>query len=478
MTAHDKKLAALEAANSPIRVALVGAGVTARMIALQLRTPVPGIRLVAISNRHVPRAIEAFGGSGVREAESVADLEDAIASGHPCVVGDPHLVCRATNVDVVIEVTGTIEFGAGVALAAIRHGKHVVLVNAELDSTLGPILKFHADRAGVVITNTDGDEPGVAMSLLRYVRSLGLRPVAAGNLKGLIDPYRTPLTQQEFAARHQQNAAKVTSFADGTKLAMECTILANATGFRVGRRGMYGPACAHVREMTRLLPLEQLVGQGLVDYALGAEPHTGAFVLVYEPDRRKQKELAYYKMGDGPVYAFYTPYHLPHLQIAATIASAALDGDATVAPRGAPVCEVATLAKRALAAGEVLDGIGGFSTYGVIENAPVFADQNLLPMGVAEGCRLRRAIARDQPLTYADVELPPGRLCDALRTEQTQRFQPQPSLELLHENSPLLRWPGHAPARHARTGSEANGDDRLSPVAVASDEVLRPLRAP
>ena len=176
--------------------------------------------------------------------------------------------------------------------------------------------------------------------------------------------------------------------------------------------------------MTRLLPLDQLLKHGLVDYALGAEPHTGAFVLVHEPDRRKQKALAYYKMGDGPLYAFYTPYHLPHLQIAATIASAALGGDATVAPLGAPVCEVATLAKRALPAGEVLGGIGGFDTYGVIENAPAFDAQHLLPIGVAEGCRLRRAITRDQPITYADVDLPPGRLCDALRAEQALRFNP------------------------------------------------------
>lgn len=426
MTANDKKLAALEAANTPIRVALVGAGVTAQMIARQLRTPVPGMRLVAISNRNVARAIEAFGCPDVREAESLVALEDGISDEIPCVVADSSLVCRATNIDVVVEVTGTIEFGAQVALAAIRHGKHVVLVNAELDSTLGPVLKFHADRAGVVITNTDGDEPGVAMTLLRYVRSLGLRPVAAGNLKGMIDHYRTPITQQEFAVRHNQNAAKVTSFADGTKLAMEATILANATGFRVGQRGMFGPACAHVREMTQLLPLNLLLEHGLVDYALGAEPHTGAFVLVYEDDRRKRKELAYYKMGDGPLYAFYTPYHLPHIQIAATIASAALDGDATVAPLGGPVCEVATLAKRDLIAGEILDGIGGFTAYGVIENAPDFASRNLLPMGVAEGCRLHRSIARDQPITYDDVERPAGRLCDQLRLEQAARFAAPP----------------------------------------------------
>jgi predicted homoserine dehydrogenase-like protein len=189
------------------------------------------------------------------------------------------VVCKAANIDVVVEVTGTVEFGAQVAAACIAHRKHVVLVNAELDSTVGPVLKHQADRAGVVITNTDGDEPGVAMTLLRYVKTVGLRPVAAGNLKGIIDRYRTPDTQREFAAKHNQDAAKVTSFADGTKLSMEATILANATGFRVGQRGMYGPKCAHVRDMAGLLPSQQLLSSGLVDYALGAEPHTGVELL-------------------------------------------------------------------------------------------------------------------------------------------------------------------------------------------------------
>jgi predicted homoserine dehydrogenase-like protein len=139
-----------------------------------------------------------------------------------------------------------------------------------------------------------------------------------------------------------------------------------------------------VKEMVNLLPMDQLLGGGLIDYALGAEPHTGAFVLVYEEHPKKRKELAYYKMGDGPLYAFYTPYHLPHIQIASTIARAALFGDATVTPIGAPVCEVAATAKRDLKAGEVLDGVGGFVTYGVIENAPAFIERSLLPMGIVE----------------------------------------------------------------------------------------------
>ncbi len=290
------------------------------------------------------------------------------------------------------------------------------------NSTVGPILKHQADRSGVVITNTDGDEPGVAMTLLRYVQSVGLTPVAAGNLKGLIDRYRTPETQREFAAKYNQDAAKVTSFADGTKLSMEATVLANATGFRVGRPGMHGPECAHVKEMSKLLPSDQLMSGGLVDYALGAEPHTGAFVIVWEENEKKRKELAYYKMGDGPFYVFYTPYHLPHIQVASTIARAVLFNDATVTPRGVPVCEVATMAKRDLQAGETIDGVGGFMTYGVIENAAPFRAARRLPIGVAEGCRLIRSIEKDKIITYDDVVLPEGRLIDRLRAEQGVRL--------------------------------------------------------
>jgi predicted homoserine dehydrogenase-like protein len=425
MVITDTVLAERERAGNPIRVAMVGAGVTGRMIALQLLTPIGGMRLVAIANRTLDRAAQAFINAGVKEVKAVSTveaLEDRVAEGRPAIVDDPAVVCEATNIDLVIEATGTVEFGARVAVDAIRHRKHVVLVNAELDSTVGPILKFYADRAGVVITNTDGDEPGVAMTLLRYVKSVGLRPVAAGNLKGLIDPYRTPETQREFAAKYNQDAAKVTSFADGTKLSMEATILANASGFRVGQRGMYGPKCAHVKEMVNLLPMDQLLDRGLIDYALGAEPHTGAFVLAYEEHPKKRKELAYYKMGEGPLYAFYTPYHLPHIQIVSTIARAALFSDATVTPIGAPLCEVGATAKRDLKAGEVLDGVGGFMTYGVIENAPGFADRNLLPMGIAEGCRLLRDLAKDDVIAYSDVELPKDRVCDQLRAEQAAQF--------------------------------------------------------
>jgi len=421
----DTALRELEAKSRPVRVGMVGAGATGRAIALQLGTPAPGIRLVAIANRTPEHGERAFREAGVTEWKrlgSAREAEAVISRGIPVLTDDPSVLTACDTIDVLVEVTGTVETATPVVLDAFQHGKHVVLVNAELDSLLGPILKEKADRAGVVVTNTDGDEPGVAMTLFRYLRSLGLRPVAAGNLKGMVDYYRTPETQRAFAEKHDQDARKVTSFADATKLSMEATVLANATGFQVGRRGMYGPACEHVRELARLLPADQMLATGLVDYALGAAPHTGAFVIVYEESPLKKTQLAYYKLGDGPFYVFYTPYHLPHIQIASTIGRAVIHHDPTVAPIAGPVCEVVAMAKRGLKAGERLDGVGGFCTYGLIDNAATARAVEALPIGLSEGCVLHRDVPKDHVLTFDDVESPPGRLSEALWHEQNTRW--------------------------------------------------------
>jgi predicted homoserine dehydrogenase-like protein len=422
----DTALRDREDKGTPIRVGIVGAGATGRAIALQLGTPVPGIRLAAIANRTAAHGERAFREAGVTtwaRAESAREAEAAIAGGLPVLTDDPSVLTACDAIDVLVEVTGTIEAAAHVVVQAFDHGKHVVLVNAELDSLLGPILQVKAHDAGVVLTHTDGDEPGVAMTLLRYLRSLGLCPVAAGNIKGMVDYYRNPETQRAFAEKHDQDARKVTSFADATKLSMEATVLANATGFQCGRRGMYGPACAHVRQLAQLLPAGQMLETGLVDYAVGAEPHTGAFVIVHEESPLKKVQLAYYKLGDGPFYVFYTPYHLPHIQIASTIGRAAVDGDPTVAPIAGPVCEVVAVAKRDLKAGERLDGIGGFCTYGLIDNTAAARAMTALPIGLSEGCVLRRDVSRDGMLSFDDVEEPArDRLVEALWQEQNARW--------------------------------------------------------
>ena len=419
-----------ERTNNPIRVGMIGAGNMAQCIANQLLTPAPGIRLVAIADRTLSKASAVFANAGAprsRPVESEAELGAAIGKSDYAVTANAELLCSSDQIDVIVEATGTIEFASRVATSAIAHKKHVVLANAELDSTLGPILKKHASAEGVIISNMDGDEPGVAMNLVRYARSIGLTPVAAGNIKGMLDPYRTPETQREFAQKYGQNPKIVCSFADGTKMSMEGCIMANSTGFRVGKRGMYGPRCGHVNEIGQKLPLEQMLNGGLVDFALGAAPNTGAWIVIHESSVPKQKTLSYLKMGDGPLYVLYTPYHLPHIQIASTIARAALINDPTTAPIGASICEVATIAKRDLKAGEVLDGVGGFMTYGVIDNADAFFADNLLAMGLSEGARLLRDVPKDQLITVKDVELPAGRHCDVLRAEQLATLPSNPS---------------------------------------------------
>ncbi len=421
----DTALRELETARRPVRVGMIGAGATGRAIALQLGTPVPGVRLVAIANRTAEHGERAFREAGVerwRHVDSVHEAEAAIARGLPVLTEDPSVLTQCETIDVLLEVTGTVEPAARVVLDAFTHGKHVVLVNAELDSLLGPIIKDRADKAGVVVTHTDGDEPGVAMTLLRYLRTLGLRPVAAGNIKGMVDYYRTPETQRAFAEKHDQDAKKVTSFADSTKLSMEATVLSNATGFHVGRRGMYGPACGYVREMANLLPADQMLETGLVDYALGAAPHTGAFVIVHEDSPLKKVQLAYYKLGEGPFYVFYTPFHLPHIQIASTIGRAAIHRDPTVAPIGGPVCEVVAVAKRNLKAGERLDGIGGFCTYGLVDNAVAARATAALPIGLSDGRVLRRDVAKDEVLSFNDVDAAPEGIVEALWREQNARW--------------------------------------------------------
>ena len=422
----DTALRERESNGKPIRVGMIGAGATGRAIALQLATPVPGIRLAAIANRTRSHSERALREAGINEwivAASSREVEASIARGVPVLTDDPALLTTSDAIDVVVEVTGTVEPALRVTLESFDHGKHVVLVNAELDSLLGPILRVKADKAGVVFTNTDGDEPGVAMTLLRYLRSVGLRTVAAGNIKGMVDYYRTPETQKGFAEKYDQDPRKVTSFADATKLSMETTVLANATGFHVGRRGMYGPACGNVREIGNLLPADQMLETGLVDYSLGAVPHTGAWVVVHEEVPLKRAQLTYYRLGEGPFFVFYTPFHLPYIQIASTIARAAIHGDPTVAPMGGPVCEVLTMAKRDLKAGECLDGVGGFCAYGLIDNVVAARGVSALPISLSEGCVLRRDISKDSVISFNDVALPHGRLSETLWREQAAQWQ-------------------------------------------------------
>lgn len=427
----DKELEKLEAEKKYIRVGLVGAGFFGKAVALQFQKAAKGMHLVAIANRTLSHAAEAYQQSGVDEvikADSQAELDHTISKGEACITKDAMLLCGSSEVDVIIEATGSVAFGAEVVLAAIRNKKHII-VNAELDATVGPILKTYADRHGVIFTDIDGDQPGVIMNLFRFLMGVGIEPVLCGNIKGLEDHYRTPATQEAFAHEWGQNPAKVTSFADGSKISFEQAVVANATGMKVGKRGMFGPtvpAGTPLEEAIKAYPSEALQSpQGIVDYVVGAAPGPGVFIIGRHEDARQRRFLSLYKMGEGPYYCFHTPFHLCHFEVPNTVARAVLFQDATIAPADAPTVEVITIAKKDLETGEILDGIGHYMTYGVCENVEIAGKENLLPLGVAEGCRLKKDIKKDQALTYDDVEIPEGRLIDQLRKEQTSYFTKQ-----------------------------------------------------
>ncbi len=419
----DTALRQRAAEGNPIRVALVGAGFMGRGLTNQIVNSVPGMELVAIANRTLGNAERAYREAGVAEwtvVTDAAELDKAVANGLPAVTDDYAVVCESHSVDAIVEATGAVEFGCHVVLKAIEHGKHVVLLNAEVDATVGSVLSLRARERGVVLTGCDGDQPGVQMNLVRFVQGIGLTPLVCGNIKGLQDPYRTPTTQAKFAARWGQDPHMVTSFADGTKVSVEQACVANATGMTVERRGMRGADHrGHVDELTELYDVEALRSAGgVVDYVVGSRPGPGVFVLATHDDPKQRHYLELYKLGTGPLYSFYTPYHLCHFEVPTTVARAVLFADATISPAGPPTVEVIAIAKRDLAAGDVLDGLGGYDTFGEAERADVTASEGLLPIGVAEGCRLVREVKMNEAIGYQDVVLPEGRLVDVLRAEQ------------------------------------------------------------
>jgi len=424
----DNALKAREAADRPIRVGMVGAGFMGQGLTNQITNSVPGMRMAAIYNRTPERAENVYRYSGlddIARVDTQAAFDAAVAAGRAVVPEDPMLMCRSPHIDVIVDVTGSVEFGARVFLEAFANGKQVVMMNAEVDATIGPILQTYAKRAGVTLSACDGDEPGLQMNLVRWVAGLGLIPRVVCNIKGLQDPYRNPTTQQAWAERWDQNAAMVTSFADGTKISCEQAIVANATGFKVLHRGMSrgevydGP----IMDFVNRYDIDQVreLG-GVIDYTVGPAG-VKAFVLAEHTDPKQRHYLNLYKMGEGPLYPFWVPYHLVHFETPFSIARVVDFGDNLAPPLGGPFVEVCAVAKRDLQAGEVLDEYGMYMTYGEATNVEEMSGGRYLPEGLVLGCKVLRAVPKDAVLTYDDVELPPDRIADQLRAEQYRVFR-------------------------------------------------------
>jgi predicted homoserine dehydrogenase-like protein len=319
-------------------------------------------------------------------------------------------------VDVILEATGTLSVGTELALASIEGKKPIVEANPEVQTTIGFLLQRLAQEAGVVYSDIDGDQPGIIMNLYNYAKGLGLEPRVAGNCKGVMKRYATPAGQEAFARNAGISPWIATAAADGTKLALEMAIVANATGMGLARSGMAGPETKLETLLSDFQRLGLLDAGPIVEFTLGIP--SGVFLIARSTDTQVRSEFRYLKMGDGPDYLFYRPYVLCQFEAPLSAAEAVLYGTATIAPSGVPKVDVATHAKRDLRAGEALEGIGGEKHYGLAMDAVDLRREGALPVGIVEHARLRRDVSKDGMIRRDDVELDDGALIVRMRARQ------------------------------------------------------------
>ena len=423
----DNKLNEREINGNPIKVGIIGAGEMAKGLINQITKHTPGMKVVATFNRSLDRPISAYKVGEINDyriVETEADFQNAMNSNIPVITQNLDLLIKSKDIDIVVDMTGSIEFSAKLTIDAINNKKDVLSFNAELDATLGPIIKYKADQAGVKYSVAEGDQPGVTLNLYRFVKQMGFKPLVCGNIKGMLDEYRTPTTQEKFAKQWGMSPVMATNFADGTKVSCEQACIANATGMGVAKRGMLGyESKKHIDDLTDLYDVTELEKLGgIVDFIIGPKPGPGVFVYATSNDPLSIKYLDYGKLGKGPLYSFYVPYHLLFFEIPISIARMVDFNDTIVAAKAGPVVDVITIAKTDLSKGDLIDEIGGYKTYGICENSDIARNENLLPIGLAEGCKVLNKIPKDQALTFEDVKLPEGRLCDELWKEQIEFF--------------------------------------------------------
>lgn len=427
MILMDTLLRDRETSGNRIKVGIVGAGEMGKGLINQIHKHTPGMVVSVTYSRTMEKAIESFGIAGIENyliVNTNEELQKAIAKEIPSITQNIDLLIDSNELDVLVDMTGSMEFSTQFTYDAIKAKRNVLSFNAELDATIGPILKNMAIKAGVHYSIAEGDQPGCTINLYRQVKNMGFEPLVCGNIKGMLDHYRNPDTQEQFAKQWGMSPYMATNFADGTKVAFEQACIANATGMKVGKRGMYGfESKEHVDDLTHLYDVETLreLG-GVVDFIVGAKPGPGVFVYATTEDPHKIKYLEYGKLGKGPLYSFYIPYHLLFFEIPASIARLVDLDDDICSAKGAPVVEVLAKAKVDLRKGDVLDDIGGFKTFGICENSDISRVENLLPMGLVKGCRVIKDIPKDQIITFDDVEINEETLIYQLWRKQESMF--------------------------------------------------------
>ncbi len=353
-------------------------------------------------------------------------IEKALEEGKILFTDDVRILPGIGNIDVIVDATGYTEVGAFVALSSIAGAKHVVTLNVETDITVGPILAKMAKDYGVIYTLSAGDEPAALKELYDFADGLGLEVICAG--KGKNNPLNmeaNPATLADYAAKKGSSAKMMTSFVDGTKSMVEMACLSNATGLIPDCRGMHG-ARVGIKELAKTFSLKKDGGildrTGVVDFAIG-DLAPGVF-LVYSTKNKMIKDvLNYLALGEGPNYLLYRPYHLTSIETPLSIARVYFDREPWIVPSGGLVSDVLTVAKKDLSPGEIIDGIGGYTVYGLIDLYETTNKEKLLPIGLSQGCILKRCVKKGEPISYYDVDFPSDTLLLQLRKLQDKIIQ-------------------------------------------------------
>lgn len=428
LTGLARDLAERADTGKPVRIGLIGCGEMGTDIVTQVAR-MRGIDVAAIADTRPDRARKAIGiaerdEDSASEADSRKAISAAIEAGKTAICGDPGLVSTHELVDVVVDATGKPAVGAEIGLTAMEHGKHLVMMNVEADVTIGAYLKHSAARLGVVYSLGAGDEPSSCMELIEFVSAMGHNIIAAG--KGKNNPLNHAATPDEYRAeaeRRNMNPRMLVEFVDGSKTMVEMAAIANATGLVPDQPGMHGPEVSREDLHRVLCPKADggvLSRKGVVDFSIGKGVAPGVFVIAEMDHPRLRERMNDLKLGEGPYYTFFRPYHLTSLEVPLTCARSVLYGKADMVPMDRPVAEVCAVAKRDLAAGERLDAIGEYTYRSWIMTSKDAQAEKAIPCGLLEGGTVSSPIKKGALLTYENATVEAGSKLAQLRARQDE----------------------------------------------------------
>jgi len=429
----DKKLAKREEEGKIIRAGIVGAGQMGRGMVTQMAL-MKGIMPAIVSDIKFENVINAFHYAGISDediavAKTLEEANRFMEQGKYVATENSDLISQANLVEVAIDVTGVPEVGVKIAIDAMNNKKHVVMMDVETDVVIGSYLKKLGDRNGVIYTGSAGDEPGAVMELYSFARAMGMEVKVMGKGKNnKLDYDCNPDTVLEEATRRKMSPRMLTSFKDGTKTMVEMTAMSNATGLIPDVIGGHGPSaspkdrCAELNEIFKLKKDGGILGRhGVVEYVNGIAP--GVFVTVTTQNEEIAYQMGYHSMGPGPLWTLYRPYHLCNLETPLTVAKIVIDGEPTIIPLDGPVSECIAVAKRDLKAGETIDGIGGYTTYGSIATAQETYEKGYVVYAlVNKNTRMKCDVKKGTLLTLDMVELDTSTQLYQVRKEQDKMY--------------------------------------------------------